>query len=82
MLVKFLMCVNTVLFYAYDRHFFQEISTFSTLAIDGSIFLYLLWIPQVSCRGLEEVGLFRWLHQKVGRANYTPAFIKETRLTA
>jgi hypothetical protein len=38
----------TVLFYAYDRHVYLALSTFSTLAIDGSIFLYLRWIPHIS----------------------------------
>lgn len=48
LLAVHLLGLNTVLFYAYDGHFYLALSTFSMLAIDGSIFLNLRWIPHGS----------------------------------
>jgi hypothetical protein len=45
LLAVHLLGLNTVLFYAYDGHFYLALSTFSLLAIDDSIFLNLRWIP-------------------------------------
>lgn len=51
LLAVHLLGFNTVLFYAYDGHFYLALSTFSLLAIDDSIFLNLRWIPHLDGNG-------------------------------
>ena len=49
LLAVHLLGLNTVLFYAYDGHFYLALSTFSLLAIDDSIFLNLRFNCTMSC---------------------------------